>query len=58
LDSKSVNGNRGVEGEDQTEKPKEQAELNTGAMPMMKPKLPAALITMVADWIRAGALDN
>ena len=27
----SVSGNRGVEGEDQTEKPKEQAELNTGA---------------------------
>jgi hypothetical protein len=27
----SVNGNRGVEGEDQTEKPKEQAKLNTGA---------------------------
>src|SRR6476620_9071282 len=27
----SVSGNRGVEGEDQTEKAKEQAELNTGA---------------------------
>ena len=27
----SVSGNRGVEGENQTEKPKEQAKLNTGA---------------------------
>jgi hypothetical protein len=33
-------------------------EINSGAMPEGKPKLPANLIKLVADWIRAGALDN
>lgn len=33
-------------------------EVNTGAMPMGKPKLPANLIKMISDWIKAGALDN
>jgi hypothetical protein len=33
-------------------------EVNTGAMPEGKPKLPADLINMIAAWIRAGALDN
>jgi hypothetical protein len=33
-------------------------ELNTGGMPEKKPKLPATLIKLVADWIRAGAMNN
>jgi hypothetical protein len=33
-------------------------ELNTGGMPEKKPKLPAALIKLVADWINAGAMNN
>jgi hypothetical protein len=33
-------------------------EVNTGAMPEGKPKLPQNLITMISDWIKAGALDN
>jgi len=33
-------------------------EINTGAMPEKKPKLSAALIKLVADWINAGAMNN
>jgi hypothetical protein len=33
-------------------------EVNTGAMPEGKPKLPANLIKLISDWIKAGALDN
>jgi hypothetical protein len=33
-------------------------EVNTGAMPEGRPKLPANLIKMISDWIMAGALDN
>jgi len=33
-------------------------EINTGAMPEKKPKLPATLIKLVADWINAGAMNN
>jgi hypothetical protein len=33
-------------------------EINQGKMPEKKPKLPAALIKLVADWITAGAKNN
>jgi len=33
-------------------------EINTGKMPEKKPKLPANLIKLVADWINAGAMNN
>jgi len=33
-------------------------EINTGAMPEKKPKLPATLIKLVADWINAGAKND
>jgi hypothetical protein len=33
-------------------------DLATGKMPQKKPKLPANLIKLVADWINAGAMNN
>jgi hypothetical protein len=33
-------------------------ELSTGKMPEKKPKLPANLIKLVADWINAGAMND
>jgi hypothetical protein len=33
-------------------------EINTGAMPEKRPKLPANLIQMLAAWINAGAMNN